>query len=178
MIAREIEDGDKMSKIFKISGNYMQDGEWMEPNPAFVGEIVVDETGKFCGWCEELYGRYKDNDALISGRIRYLVGAIARESNGYSLLFFKLSNCKSLAPLLYEIHSDIHADCYWAAMGFFGGFAAQGNARVTLEELPYSEERADQIKLRFDNLDEEISENSALIQEVSSWQQKTLVLWV
>ena len=167
----------KLSKIFRISGNLMQDGEWMEPDPAFVGEIVADETGKFCGWCEELYGRYRETDTLISGRIRYLVGAVAEENNGYSIMFFKLANNARLAPLLYETHDVSQADSYWSALGFSGGFAAQGNAKISLEELPYSEEDADRIKMRFNNVDEDIDENGALIQEVSSWQKKTLVLW-
>ena len=30
-----------MSKIFRISGNFQQDNKWMEPDPAFTGEIVT-----------------------------------------------------------------------------------------------------------------------------------------
>lgn len=170
----------ELSKIFKISGNYTQDGKWAEPDPAFAGEIVVDETGKFCGWCEELCGRYADTDATqkMPAKIRYLVGAVAKESEGYSLSFFKMTNEAQLMPLFYEIHGVSTTNGYWAARDLCCGFAAQGNARALLEELPYSEKDADRIKKRFREVDEDVNGNSALIREVGLWQQKNLVLWV
>ena len=30
-----------MSRIFRISGNFKQFGEWSEPDPSFSGKIVV-----------------------------------------------------------------------------------------------------------------------------------------
>lgn len=168
-----------MSKIFKISGNFMQNGEWIEPGPAFEGKIVVDEEGKFCGYCEEMHGKYADVDAEeVPAKTRYLIGAAAEEGNGYSLAFFKMSNEARLAPLYYEVHGVSSTDCYWSAMGFSGGFTPQGNAEVSLEEeLPYSEEVADCIKKRFRGVDKEVNGNCALIHEVGLWKKKALVLW-
>ena len=166
-----------MSKIFKISGNYTENGEWLKPDPAFVGEIVTDETGKFCGWCEELHEQCADVQEISAG-LKYLVGAVADESEGQSLSFFKMTNDEQSEPLFYDIHGVSAANGYWAAKGPCGGFVSEGNARALLEELPYSEEDADRIKMRFREVNEDVNGNGELIQEVGSWQKKILVLWV
>ena len=170
-----------MSKIFKISGNFTQNGEWTKSNPAFTGEIVVNDSGKFYGWCEQFCIEETD-DLQIGGvsedeETRYLIGALAKECNGYSLLFFKLSNAPWQAPLSYEIHDASAADCVWAAKDPCGGFVPQGNAMVSLEEVPYSKADAEQVRERFCDADISISENDALVQEVNSWNKKSLVLW-
>ena len=171
-----------MSKIFKISGNFTQNGEWTNPDPAFAGEIVVNETGKFYGWCDQ-YSTEGTNDLQAGGvyeidETRYLIGALAKEGDGYSLLFFKLSNAPWQTPLLYEIHDVSATDCIWAAMDFDGDFAPKGNAMVSLEEIPYSKADAEQVRERFYDADISINENDALVQEVASWHKKSLVLWV
>ena len=59
-----------MSKIFKISGNFTQHGEWSAPDPSFVGEIVVDDANTFCGYCDELY----DSEMSALNKTRFLAG--------------------------------------------------------------------------------------------------------
>ena len=170
----------KLSKIFKISGNFMQDGEWVKPDPAFEGEIVVDKDGKFCGYCsqphisesEKYYGENHDNR-----EIRSLVGAVAKEGKGYSLLLFKLSNDDEQMPLSYEIHDASVADCIWSAKDPYGGFVSHGNAKISLSEMPYSEKEAKSIMAKFCEVDKNVGDNEALICEVDSWQKKALVLW-
>ena len=46
-----------MSRIFSISGNFIQNGAWSTPDPSFSGKIVVDDNDKFYGYCDELYGK-------------------------------------------------------------------------------------------------------------------------
>lgn len=167
-----------MSKmIFRISGNMMQDGEWMQPDPAFVGEIVVDEDGKFFGWCDSLYINNREQHSEPNWQ-HFLTGAVAEENGGYSLLFFRLSNVIWQPPMVCEIHDTSPADCVWAAKDPGGSFVPQGNARAKLEKLAYSDEYAERIKQRFQEVDTTIDHNAELIQEVDSWQQKKLVLWV
>ena len=172
-----------MSKIFRISGNFTEYGEWTKYNPAFRGEIVVNEMGKFYGWCEQFCAegsaRWNREPVPVNefNKIRCLVGALAEEDGGYSLLFFKLSNTPWQTPLLYEIHGESVADCTWSAEDPSGGFVSQGNAMVLLEELPYSEDVTNKIKEHFCEVDISLNKNDELVQEVDSWQAKTFVRW-
>ena len=170
-----------MGKIFRISGNFTQNGEWAKPNPAFIGEIVVNEDGKFYGWCEQ-YCVEGVIDLQVGGvyevdEFRYLIGALAKECDGYSLLFFKLSNAPWQAPLSYEIHDASAADCIWSAKDPSGGFVPRGNAMVSLEEIPYSEAEVEYVKELFCDADISINVNDDLVRKVESWHKKTLVLW-
>lgn len=149
----------------------------MKPDPVFRGEIVVNQDGKFCGYCHEVNESAKDSDSLSARKTRSVVGAVAIEGEGYSLLLFKLSNDAKQPPLSYEIHELSNAGCFWSVKDLYGGFIPQGNAKIALEELPYSKEAADRIITKFYEVDNNIGDNEALICEVDSWQKKTLVLW-
>lgn len=170
-----------MSKIFRISGNYTENGEWTKCSPAFEGKIVVNELGKFYGWCEQFCAEgsagHDCGPVNEINKIRCLVGALAKEDGGYSLLFFKLSSTPWQTPLLYEIHSTSTADCVWSAEDPSGGFIPYGNAVVLLEELSYSEDDANKIKEHFCDIDISLNKNDELVQEVDSWQAKTFVQW-
>ncbi len=170
-----------MSKLFKISGNFTYGGDWIAPESAFEGEIAVNHDGKFYGWCEQRFvegvsGR-KDAIQRSADKVRSLVGALAEEGAGYSLTFFKLSNSSLQVPLLYEFHDASAADSIWSAEDPGGGFVPQGNARISLEEIPYSDAATAHIRDRFGETDISISQNDAMIREVDSWQPKNLVLW-
>ena len=165
-----------MSKLFKISGNMMMDGKWLEPDPEFAGEIVVDEAGKFCGWCEKLADKKREDIAKANWQF-YLVGTMADENHGYSLQFLELSNVPWRPAVLFEIHTTSGADSIWSAKDPGGGFVPYGNARVDLEELEYSEEHADRVKRRFRAVDININHNGELIQIAHGWRKRTLVLW-
>lgn len=167
-----------MSKIFRISGNFTENGKWAEPDPAFAGEIVVDKEGRFCGYCDELYGdeggRYTgDNYAL--NKVRYLVGSVAEKNDGYGVRFYKLSNDPWQAPLIYNQH---HAENegFWGALTVLnlpiGDFTYMGEARISLEELPYTEEDADRIKARFGELDISVNDdlNGQMVIRASRWK--------
>lgn len=159
----------------------MENGDWAKPDPAFEGRIAVDENGKFCGWCEQACAEgssnYHEDKLCESDKTRCLVGALAEEGDGYSLLFFKLSNDEWQPPLSYEIHATSTADCVWSAKDPGGGFVAMGNAMVSLEELQRSESSADRIRKQFREMYVSTAENDALLQEVGSLQKKALVLW-
>ena len=158
----------------------MQDGEWAKPDPAFEGKIVVDQGGKFCGYCCESCANESTKYSFANPsarKTRTVVGALAEEGAGYSLLLFELSNNTEQVPLSYEIHDVSKANCIWSAKDPYGGFVPQGNARIALEELPCSNGAADRIMARFYEVDKSIGDNEALICEVDSWQKKTMVLW-
>ena len=61
-----------MSKIFIISGNFMQYGEWSTPDPSFVGEIVVDDANTFYGYCDELYENRKSETRFLVGEYKQM----------------------------------------------------------------------------------------------------------
>lgn len=170
-----------MSKIFKISGVFTRDGSWVEPDPAFEGEIVVNDAGKFYGWCEQfcLEGSESNEVKEFDGfnKTRYLIGALAEEFGGYSVALFKLANVEWQAPIFYETHDVSSADSIWAAKDPGGCFVPYGNARISLTKLPFSENAAVRIKNRFSEANISINENDDLLREVESWREKTLVLW-
>ena len=106
-----------MSKIFRISGNYVSDktGEWQTPDPSFMGEIVVDDHGQLHGYCNELY----DHD-IEENKVRYLAGHIAEhgDDNKKGICFLKLSNYEEQSPLMYTIPdlTDQERGGNWAAI--------------------------------------------------------------
>ena len=152
-----------MSKIFKISGNFTENGKWTKHNPAFEGEIVVNDEGKFYGWCEQFCSEgsagYNCDTVSDINKVRCMVGALAEEGEGYSLLFYKLPNMPLQTPLLYEIHSTSPADCIWSAEDPGGGFVSYGNAEVFVEEISYSEEAINGVRERFSEMDISFSKN-------------------
>lgn len=152
-----------MSKIFKISGNFMQYGEWSTPDPSFVGEIVVDDANTFYGYCDELYENRKSET-------RFLVGAIAPNGrNGRNgIAFYKMSNCSECTSLMYVV-PDLEApisDGSWAELRF-GLFRPMGPAKVKIEEKDDSDFEKDEkrIKTKFNELDKNIPINSELLEQ-------------
>lgn len=151
-----------MSKIFKISGNFMQYNVWSEPNPSFTGEIIVDDAGVFCGYCTELYNSRKSE-------VRFLAGAFAPNGrNGKTgIAFYKMSNDPIQAPLMYVMPDlDNVQSGSWAAPGLFGYFEPQGKAKITIEEATYSEDDESRIKSQFEEVDKSVNGNGQLLEQV------------
>ena len=151
-----------MSKIFKISGNFMEYGEWSTPDPSFTGEIVVDDANVFCGYCTELYNSRKSE-------IRFLAGAFA--SNGRNgkigIAFYKMSNNPIYAPQMYII-LDLEDICpgSWKELYFGSYFVFRGGAKIAVEEVTYSEDEESRIKSQFEKIDRSINCNSQLLEQV------------
>lgn len=122
-------------KIFKIKGNFEQNGEWSTPDPGFEGKIVVDDEGTLFGWCDELYEM--PSEATKEDKVRYLVGVYNKGDN--QIKFYKLSNDRMQVPLLYErIFVDGEAVCDWSAASFEDSgvvFQKNGDAKIELEEI-------------------------------------------
>ena len=154
-----------MSRIFNISGNFMQFGKWSEPDPSFSGKIVVNEEGEFYGFCEELYSsNMSDNN-----RIRYIAGAFAENGrNGrQGIAFYKMSNDSKQAPLMYVTPDLMVPESgLWAALSIFGYFQEQGRSRITVEEETFSEDVENSIKAEYGNLDRGINGNDELLEQI------------
>ncbi len=154
-----------MSRIFNISGNFMQFGKWSEPDPSFSGQIVVNEKDEFYGFCDELYS----SNMSDVNRIRYIAGAFAE--NGHNgqrgIAFFKMSNDSERAPLMY-VTPDLMApeSGSWAALTISGYFQVQGRSRITVEEETFSEEVEKSIKAKYDALDKGINGNGELLEQI------------
>ena len=155
-----------MSKIFKISGSFMQYGEWSVPNPSFVGEIVVDDANIFYGYCDELY----DDKMSVLNKTRFLAGAITSNgrNGGNGIAFYKMSNDDVQAPLMYVV-PDLEAlisDGYWAELRF-GSFQPMGPAKVNVEEKGVSapEEDERRIKAKFNKLNKNINFHRELLEQ-------------
>ena len=155
-----------MSRIFSISGNFMQYGEWAEPNPSFSGKIVVDENDEFYGFCEELYA----NTMSDINRIRYLAGAFANNGRDgkRGIAFYKMSNEPRQAPLMYVIPNlEAPKTGSWAALSAFTGlFDFQGKADITVEEEAFSAEEEANIKAKYDALDKRINGHDELLEQI------------
>ena len=155
-----------MSKLFKISGNFVQYGEWSTPDPSFAGEIFVDDANVFCGYCNELY----DSDMLSEiNKTRFLAGALAPNGkNGKTgIAFYKMSNDPIQSPLMYVIPDleNIQSG-EWAALGGFGYFEPQGKAKITIDEITHSEDKENYIKSQFEKVDRSIGVNDQLLEQV------------
>ena len=155
-----------MSRIFKISGNFVQYGEWSTPDPSFSGEIVVDdEKNEFYGYCDELYC----DDVTDINRSRFLAGAFAMNGkNGQQgIAFYKLSNDPLQSPLMYVIPDLTNPESgSWAALSIFGYFQPQGKAKVIIEEEKFSKAIEESVKLRYDLLDTDINGNDELLEQI------------
>ncbi|MBR0133755.1 hypothetical protein IJM16_00610 [Candidatus Saccharibacteria bacterium] len=156
-----------MSRIFKISGNFKQFGEWMEPDPAFSGEIVVDEkTNEFYGYCHELYAE----GVLKSYRLRFIVGAFAPNArNGnQGIAFYKLSNDLNIDPYMYVTPDLTNPESgEWSALGIFGiYFERVDKSRVMIEEMAYSKEEEKRIKSTYEKIDRNRKANKVMLDQV------------
>ena len=154
-----------MSRIFNISGNFMQFGKWSEPDPSFSGKIVVNEEDEFYGFCEELYSSNMSDD----NRIRYIAGAFAENGrNGQrGIAFFKMSNDSKQAPLMYVTPDLMVPESgLWAALSIFGYFQEQGRSRIVVEEETFSKEVEKSIKTKYDTLDKGINGNNELLEQI------------
>ena len=153
-----------MSRIFRISGNFMQSGKWSKPNPSFSGRIITDKEGRFYGYCEELY----DGASDVS-RIRYIAGAFAENSyrRRQGIAFFKMSNDPSQDPLVY-ITLDLGnpEGGSWYELSTLGCFQRRGRARVVVKEEPFSEEVANSIMTKYSTLNKGVNGNDKLLREI------------
>ena len=151
-----------MSRIFSISGNFMQNGKWSVPNPSFKGKIVVADDGGFRGYCDELY----ESNMSDINKTRYIVGLLTtnRRRDADGIMFYKLSNDPVQAPLLYIIQdlSELNSGS-WSAPGQIGLFVRKGVANITLDAEDYSEEEEDRIHAKFAELDKDLNGNGMVI---------------
>lgn len=155
-----------MSRIFSISGNFMQRGEWVEPNPSFSGKIVVDKNDEFYGFCEELCAStMSDID-----RIRYLAGAFANNGRDgeRGIAFYKMSNEPMQAPLMYVMPNlKVPKTGFWAKLHLLMGyFISQSDADITVKEEAFSAEEEANIKAKYDALDKNINAHSILLKQI------------
>lgn len=155
-----------MSKIFKISGNFMEDGEWAQPDPSFTGEIVVDDDNTFHGYCNVLH----DTDMPVLNKTRYLAGTIAPNGrNGKEgIAFYKLSNYHNQAPLMYIIPElGKCSEGEWGAL-YCGTFFMVDKARVEIEEVTYTYSIEDEkrIRTKYDELDKTINCHDRLLEQI------------
>lgn len=140
-----------MGKIFKLIGNFEQNGKWAKPRPNFTGKIAAEEGGYFYGYCYERY----DSDQPDANKIRYLFGQLrpCEDSDGFSICFLKLSNYGFQTPLLYFASDNNKTDaCHWMSFRVSNlkpHFVNEGKADLQIEELPYLDEDYQKIRNRF-----------------------------
>lgn len=152
-----------MSRIFSISGNFMQYGKWSTPDPSFEGKIVVNDKNELHGYCKELY----EADMSDVNRTRYLVGVLDENPDGrQSIAFCKLSNDPVQAPLLYTVANLADQETgMWCALCLFM-FVPQGEARITLKEEAYSKKEEDNIDEIYQTLDKDINGNGDFLEDI------------
>ena len=111
-------------RCFKISGNFQQGGEWSQPDPGFIGYILVDEYGVFEGYTEELYATSND-------KFRLVAGVFVDDSK---LVFYKLIASSDFAPLMYVYKNGISELGDWVAFDSDGAHKG-GSAKINLERI-------------------------------------------
>lgn len=154
-----------MGKIFKITGNYVQYGMWAIPDPSFAGEVILCDDGYLRGYCNELY----ESEQPDENKLRFIFGkfGVNKKSGKDGFVFYKLSNYEMQSPLLYDIQDfEDQSENYWSALRCtFGSvnFTSQGAAKVTLEEIEYSEERAKAILAKYHQIEDEDNLNDSML---------------
>jgi hypothetical protein len=141
-----------------LYGNFRHREEWVEPNPAFKGEIIVDADGNFYGYSKELYQSIWPE----SLDTRALYGYYGPNDHmGEGIAFYKLCSLPLQKPLLYVVEDLLgEVPGYWAyfqneetevktslgsgLMNSFG-FERVDEADIRLEQAEYSDEAAERI---------------------------------
>ena len=156
-----------MGRIFKISGNFEQDGIWSGPGSAFLGEIMVDYDNMFYGYCLESY----DGFITVLNRTGFLVGAMAPNgANGKEgVVFYKLSNEPHQLPLIYIVPDLENGGGLWGEIVEDGdrfGVMIEGEAMIdTSETLKQGPKYEAEIKAKFNKLDATIFWNNSLLKQ-------------
>ena len=135
-----------MGKIFEISGNVRENGEWIQPEPSFRGEIALCDDGHIRGYCDEAHEAKEPR--------RYIYGKFgkSKRSKKDGLVFFKLTKTDSVPTLLFVINDlDGNSDNEWAEMHGLG-YRPKDEAKIVLEEIEYSQEKYDEIVAQFKEL--------------------------
>lgn len=164
-----------MSKIFSIEGNFTQKGEWSQPDPSFKGKIIVEDDGSFSGYCDELYG------SISSDKTRYLFGHLAQDEHGEvtGIAFFKLSNDRKQAPLIYLV-ANLKTDrvALWGSLSLsFGTLVScmwHGKATINTEKESDSDEVRDSITKRLNKFDANINRNRLYREEAAEQCRKII----
>ena len=106
-------------QFFMISGNYQQYNQWSQPDPGFVGHILIDEDGVFKGYMEDLYTHPTGISPL-----RFVTGVYFEKDS--KLAYYKLIDSYDYAALLYVFKNTSDLGI-WIAFNIgssdFGGVA-------------------------------------------------------
>lgn len=136
-----------MSKIFSVTGNWEQNGQWAAPEIAFKGEIVIDDEGAVYGYCDEFETSSFNNHQCFIG----IYGKGGPKDRSIEL--YKLSNDPHQAIISYDI-SDVQAQngIWLMESGGSQTLIKQGNAKLELKEELYTEEKRASIGSEFKKL--------------------------
>jgi hypothetical protein len=142
-------------RIFKISGNFQQKGEWSNPDPSFEGRFLAEDDGYFIGYMNEL------RDTPYS-KLRFIAGYYSEDEERGGICFYKFANDYGLVPLMYTF--PIWAEFgQWAKLSLSTGeMSRQGKAKMAIEEVAYSNEIADAIRTEYAKLDKTVNLNSGI----------------
>lgn len=160
-----------MGRLFKISGNYEENGEWKKPDPFYAGKILIEDEkdGQFYGFVDELCAK---SPTKLADR-RYVVGRLHSGANGYRAIeFYAISNSRKNGPRKVIIpdlgasssnatsdQSPVFIEGVWAAkLSSLGGFKVKGKARFSYEEVEYTLSKATLVKKRYLEVDLKIIE--------------------
>ncbi len=118
-------------RVFKITGKFQQNGRYSDLKEDFKGFFVLeDNSQEIKGYMEEQYKSHYDP-------IRYIYGLYDETAN--KLVYLKLTNERTLSPLLYAF-PDLNEEGVWTSFspmfgGFFGLGFSDGLAKATIEEV-------------------------------------------
>ncbi|MCR4753049.1 MAG: hypothetical protein K5837_01350 [Candidatus Saccharibacteria bacterium] len=121
------------------------------------GKIIVEDDGLFSGYCDELYG------SISSDKTRYLFGHLAQDEHGKvtGIAFFKLSNDRNQAPLIYLVAGlKTSRVALWGSLSLsFGTLVSymwHGEATINTEEDSDSDEVRASITKRLNEFERKV----------------------
>ena len=121
-------------RMFKLTGNFQQFGEWSIPDPGFIGWVVVGDDGYFEGYMMELYPSV---DSL-----RFVAGVYLEKTN--QLAYYKLIRSTNYAALLY-CFKDVNNLGEWVSFQLNGRASRGGDAKISIEEIKIDPKRIEKI---------------------------------
>lgn len=89
-----------MGKIYQISGSFMQNGKWADPNPSFIGWAYggLFEEDVFYGFCEKLYDK-----SILKGILQeYLRSMVEMARKVLHFMNYQTTQAKTLYYMSFQ----------------------------------------------------------------------------
>lgn len=140
-----------MSTIYKITGNFEQEGEWIRPG--FEGYFVQDDSMSIKGYMIEKY------DLCGYSELRFIAGRY--DDKTQELEFVKFSNERDLDTLIY-LFKNAREMGTWAVISLSFGYIFRCG-RGAVEVTPTSETTEEIVLSKFSGMNKNLRDHGEIL---------------